>query len=105
MTRADIVDEVAENADLSKKKAEVVVQTVLECLVDALKSGERVELRGFGSFRFRKRNARQGRNPKTGALVEVAAKRIPYFKPGKALRELINSWKTQIVTDPDTHSP
>jgi len=91
MTRADIVDEVAENTDLSKKEAEVLVEAFLECLADALKSGESVELRGFGSFRFRKRNARQGRNPKTGALVEVPAKRIPYFKPGKALRELINS--------------
>ncbi len=91
MTRADIVDEVAENADLSKKEAEVLVEAFLECLADALKSGESVELRGFGSFRFRERNPRLGRNPKTGAPVEVPSKRIPYFKPGKALRELINS--------------
>jgi len=91
MTRADIVDEVAENADLSKKEAEVLVEAFLECLADALKSGESVKLRGFGSFRFRERNPRLGRNPKTGAPVEIPAKRITYFKPGKTLRELINS--------------
>jgi len=91
MTRADIVDEVAENTDLTKEEAEVLVEAFLECLADALKSGESVELRGFGSFRFRERNPRLGRNPKTGAPVEVPAKRILYFKPAKALRKLINS--------------
>lgn len=91
MTKAELVDEVARNSDLSKKDAEVIVQTVLDSIVDSLKSGEKVELRGFGSFRLRERASRQGRNPKTGEKVFVPAKKVPYFKPGKELKELINS--------------
>jgi integration host factor subunit beta len=91
MTKAELVDEVARNSDLRKKDAEVIVQTVLESIVDSLKSGEKVELRGFGSFRLRQRAARLGRNPKTGEDVHVPAKIVPYFKPGKDLKELINS--------------
>ncbi|MDA2924621.1 integration host factor subunit beta [Acidobacteria bacterium AH-259-L09] len=91
MTKAELVDEVSENSGLTKQDAEVVVQTVLVSIVDALNSGEAVELRGFGSFRLRHRTPRLGRNPKTGQAVQVPAKRVPYFKPGKALRELINS--------------
>ncbi len=91
MTKAELVEEVAKNSDLSKKDAEVIVQTVLDSVIDSLKSGEKVELRGFGSFRLRERAARQGRNPKTGEKVYVPAKKVPYFKPGKDLKELINS--------------
>ena len=91
MTKADLVEAVAINSDLSKRDAEVIVQTVLDSIVDSLKSGEKIELRGFGSFRLRERNSREGRNPKTGEAVFVPAKRVPYFKPGKELRELINS--------------
>ncbi len=91
MTKAELVDEVSRNSDLNKKDAEVIVQTVLDSIVDSLKSGEKVELRGFGSFRLRKRASRQGRNPKTGEKVFVPAKRVPYFKPGKELKTLINS--------------
>ncbi len=91
MTKAELVDEVAKNSDLSKKDAEVIVQTVLDGIVDSLKKGEKVELRGFGSFRLRERASRQGRNPKTGEKVHVPAKKVPYFKPGKELKELINS--------------
>jgi len=91
MTKADLVEAVAMHSDLSKKDAEVIVQTVLDSIVDSLKSGEKIELRGFGSFRLRERNSREGRNPKTGEAVFVPAKRVPYFKPGKELRELINS--------------
>ncbi len=91
MTKAELVDEVAKNSELSKKDAEVIVQTVLDSIVDSLKSGEKVELRGFGSFRLRERASRQGRNPKTGEKVFVPAKKVPYFKPGKELKELINS--------------
>lgn len=90
MTKAELVDEVSKSSNLSKKDAETVVQTVLDSIVDSLKKGEKVELRGFGSFRIRSRQARQGRNPKTGIMVKVPAKRVPYFKPGKELRELIN---------------
>lgn len=91
MTKAELVDNVSTNSDLNKKDAEVIVQTVLDSIVDSLNSGEKVELRGFGSFRLRKRASRQGRNPKTGEKVFVPAKRVPYFKPGKELKTLINS--------------
>ncbi len=91
MTKDELVDEVAKNSDLSKKDAEVIVQTVLDSIVDSLKQGEKVELRGFGSFRLRDRAPRQGRNPKTGEKVFVPAKKVPYFKPGKHLKELINA--------------
>jgi len=90
MTKADLVEEVIRVADLSKKDAEIVVNTVFDQIVDALKSDDKIELRGFGSFRVRRRRSRQGRNPKTGDRVDVPSKRIPYFKPGKELRDLIN---------------
>ena len=90
MTKADLVADVAKTNGLTRIDAEVVVQTVLDSIVEALNSGEKVELRGFGSFRHRKRNPRQGRNPKTGEAVRVPAKRIPYFRPGKGLKERIN---------------
>jgi len=90
MTKAELVEEVARTAELTKKHAEIVVNTVFDSIVDSLKDGEKIELRGFGSFRIRQRGARIGRNPKTGARVEVPAKRIPYFKPGKDLKELLN---------------
>ena len=90
MTKAELVEEVSEKTGLPKKQAEIVVNTVFESIVETLKTGEKIELRGFGSFRIRQRNARQGRNPKTGDTVSVPAKRIPYFKPGKELRELLN---------------
>ncbi|MCH2411208.1 integration host factor subunit beta [Myxococcota bacterium] len=91
MTKAELVDEVSQNSDLNKKDAEVIVQTVLDSITDSLKAGEKVELRGFGSFRLRDRAPRLGRNPKTGEQVHVPAKRVPYFKPGKDLKSLINS--------------
>ena len=90
MTKAELVDEVARNTQLTKKHAEMIVNTVFESIVDSLKDGEKIELRGFGSFRIRRRNSRIGRNPKTGARVKVPPKRIPYFKPGKQLKELLN---------------
>jgi integration host factor subunit beta len=90
MTKAELVEEVAKESDLTKKDAEVIVQTVLDCITDALQCGEGVELRGFGSFRIRSRSPRQGRNPKTGSDVSVPAKKIPHFKPGKELRDIVN---------------
>ena len=81
MTKADLVEEVIRVADLSKKDAEIVVNTVFEQIIEALKGDDKIELRGFGSFRVRRRRSRQGRNPKTGDRVDVPSKRIPYFKP------------------------
>jgi integration host factor subunit beta len=90
MTKADLVDEVIRTSSLSKKHAEIIVNTVFHSIVEALRREDKIELRGFGSFRIRRRRSRQGRNPKTGDRVEVPAKRIPYFKPGKELKDLIN---------------
>ncbi len=90
MTKAELIEEVARAAELAKKDSQVIVETVFESIVDALKRGEGIELRGFGSFRFRERGPRRGRNPKTGESVDVPAKRTPFFKPGKELKELIN---------------
>lgn len=91
MTKADLVDEVAGRVDLTKKQAEGIVNSVFDSIVRSLQSGEKIELRGFGSFRIRSRKPRIGRNPKTGEKVEVPPKKIPYFKPGKELKDLINS--------------
>jgi len=90
MTKAELVDEVARQADLTRKHSEVIVDAVFSSIVDALTQGDKIELRGFGSFRVRRRGSRTGRNPKTGQGVVVPAKKVPYFKPGKELRELIN---------------
>ena len=90
MTKADLVDEVVRVTGVSKKHAEIIVNTVFSSIIEALRSEDKIELRGFGSFRVRKRRSRQGRNPKTGDRVDVPAKRIPYFKPGKELKDLIN---------------
>jgi integration host factor subunit beta len=90
LTKANLVEEVARAAQVTKKQAEEIVQTVFATIVDSLHNGRKVELRGFGSFRIRNRGARLGRNPKTGERVEVPPKRIPYFKPGKELKEQLN---------------
>ena len=91
MTKADLVEEVVRVADVSKKHAEIIVNTVFSSIIEALQHDDKIELRGFGSFRVRRRRSRQGRNPKTGDRVEVPEKRIPYFKPGKELKDLINA--------------
>jgi integration host factor subunit beta len=90
MTKAELVERVARDTLLTKKHAELVVNTVFDSIVESLKDGDKIELRGFGSFRIRHRGPRIGRNPKTGDKVQVPPKRIPYFKPGKDLRELLN---------------
>src|SRR5712671_5663741 len=90
MTKAELVEEVSRVSDLTKKHSEVIVDTVFRSIIEALHRGEKIELRGFGSFRLRKREPRKGRNPKTGDKVDVPPKRVPYFKPGKELKDLIN---------------
>ena len=90
MTKAALVEEVARVADLTKKHSEIIVDAVFHSIVEALRRGEKIELRGFGSFRLRRREPRKGRNPKTGDRVDVPSKQVPYFKPGKELKELIN---------------
>jgi integration host factor subunit beta len=90
MTKADLVEEVSRVTELTRKDSEVIVDTLFESVIKALKAGDKLEVRGFGSFRVRQRNARVGRNPKTGDKVEVPAKRVPYFKPSKEMKDLIN---------------
>ena len=90
MTKADLVDRVTTLGDLTRRDSEVIVETLFDSVVAALKADDKVEVRGFGSFRIRQRNSRTGRNPKTGDKVAVPAKRVPYFKPSKELRDLVN---------------
>jgi integration host factor subunit beta len=90
MTKAELVDHVTALGDLTRRDGEVIVETLFDSIIDALKSNDKVEVRGFGSFRSRQRKPRTGRNPKTGESVAVPAKRVPYFKPSKELRDLVN---------------
>lgn len=90
-TKADLVEEVARTAELTKKQAEAVVESVFQGIIASLRAGQKIELRGFGSFKLRQRGARVARNPKrSGVKVHVPPKLVPYFKPGKKLKELIN---------------
>jgi integration host factor subunit beta len=91
MTKADLVEEVIKVTQLPRKEAEVTVETIFESVILALQSGDKIEIRGFGSFRTRSRRGRMGRNPKTGEKVEVPAKRIPFFKPSKELKDFVNN--------------
>ena len=91
MIKVDIVNEVSKIADITKVKAEVAVDAVFDAMRLSMQRGDRIELRGFGSFRIRHRNSRKGRNPKTGSAVDVPQKRVPFFKVGKRLRELVNA--------------
>jgi integration host factor subunit beta len=90
MTKADLVDQVVALGDLTRRDGEVIVETLFESIVGALKADDKIEVRGFGSFRTRQRKPRTGRNPKTGESVAVPAKRVPFFKPSKELRDLMN---------------
>ena len=96
MTKAALVEEVARVAELTKKHSEVIVDAVFESIVTALQKGEKIELRGFGSFRLRRREPRKGRNPKTGESVSVPGKYVPHFKPGRLLRERVNKTKVAV---------
>jgi integration host factor beta subunit len=87
VTKRDLIEEVAQQYPrFSRREAEVMVNAVFDSMTDALAKGERIEIRGFGSFMVKQRTAREGRNPRTGAIVSVAAKRVPLFKVGKELR-------------------
>jgi integration host factor subunit beta len=90
VTKADLVEEVVRVTELPRKESESVVETIFESIIGALQGGDRIEIRGFGSFRTRQRRGRTGRNPKTGAKVEVPPKRIPFFKPSKELKDHVN---------------
>lgn len=89
MNKTDLINAVAEKSELSKKDATKAVDAVFESIMDSLKDGEKVQLIGFGNFEVRERAARKGRNPQTGAEIEIAASKVPAFKPGKALKEIV----------------
>src|SRR6202795_2003769 len=91
VTKADLVEEVVRVTELPRKESEAVVEIIFESSIGALQGGDRIEIRGFGSFRTRQRRGRTGRNPKTGAKVEVPPKKIPYFKPSKELKDYVNN--------------
>ena len=91
LIRSELVQHLCEDhPDLTVKEIERVVSAFYDSIIDQLQRGGRVELRGFGAFSTRDRDARKGRNPRTGDAVDVAAKRVPYFKPGKEMRERLN---------------
>jgi len=89
MNKTELVAKVAEATELTKKDAAKAVDAVLDAIADALKAGEKVQLIGFGNFEVRERAARKGRNPQTGKEIEIAASKIPAFKPGKQLKDSI----------------
>jgi integration host factor beta subunit len=92
MTKSVLIEKVAEKVEgLTRNQTEIVVDTVFDSIKKALVKGEKIEIRGFGNFRLKTRNPRKARNPKTGESVDVAGKRVLYFKVGKALKEALNS--------------
>jgi len=92
MTKAELVEKVSDKVDsLTKKQTEVIINTIFDSIKDALAKGDKIEIRGFGSFKIRSRKQREGRNPKTGSPVSVPAKRVPFFKAGKELKELVDN--------------
>src|SRR5256885_12674942 len=91
MNKAELIDDVSHAVDMSRKDSEIIVETIFESIVKSLRGGDKIEIRGFGSFRTRQRQARVGRNPKTGARVDVPAKKITYFKPSTELKGIVNN--------------
>ncbi len=103
VTKADLVEEVSRATQMTRNDAEETVETIFESIIGALQKGDKIEIRGFGSFRTRQRRARVGRNPKTGARVEVPPKRVPFFKPSRELKEYVNAGAQ--ATEPAEASP
>ena len=103
MTKSELIETVANKLKLPKGKAELIVNCIFDSMEDALKRGERIEIRGFGSFEIRHYKAYEGRNPRTGDKVDVKPKRLPFFKVGKELKERVNEGRLThpIVDIPD----
>ena len=106
MTKAELIGDVSRAVEMSRKDSEIIVETIFDAIVKSLKAGDKIEIRGFGSFRTRQRKPRIGRNPKTGTRVDVPAKKIPYFKPSKELKDLVNtSHATETAAAPPAAPP
>src|SRR5689334_22350008 len=101
MTKSELIDAMAARGELTKARAELVVNCVFEAMTGALQRGEGIEIRGFGSFTVRPYKPYNGRNPRTGQPVPVPAKRLPFFKVGKELRELVNSSRAFAISGDD----
>ena len=94
MTKRELIEKLADDVkSLSLKDAELIVNTIFDTMTEALATGDRIEIRGFGSFQVKERRAREGRNPRTGDKVHVEEKRVPFFKVGKELKERVDSGK------------
>jgi len=92
MTKSDLIDQIAKgNDNLTLKQAEIIVDQIFDSMIDALSRGEKIDIRGFGSFKVKQREARTGRNPQTGESIDIPAKKVPSFKTGKQLQEKMNS--------------
>src|SRR5271163_401811 len=91
LTKADLIEEVLRITELPRKESETIVETIFDSIIESIQKGDKIEIRGFGSFRTRQRRGRVGRNPKTGAKVDVPPKKIPFFKPSKELKDFVNS--------------
>lgn len=103
MTRSDLVEELAARfGQLTLRDAEFAVKTILDAMNEALARGHRIEVRGFGSFSVNYRPPRQGRNPRSGESVAIPEKRVPHFKPGKALREAVDLRTQELLQPPQT---
>src|SRR5438552_2506066 len=102
MTKADLIEEVFRVVEMTGKESEVIVEAIFDSIVRSLRGGDKIEIRGFGSFRTRQRQPRVGRNPKTGARVEVPA--IPYFKPSKELKDVVNANAGNLSAAPEPAS-
>lgn len=91
MTKSDLIKSISEKVEnFSPRDVEVIVNNIFDSMSESLMKGEKIEIRGFGSFKIKHRSARKGRNPKTGELVDVPSKNVPFFKVGKELREMLN---------------
>jgi integration host factor subunit beta len=101
MTKSELIDSIAQRAELTKSRAELVVNCVFDAMTEALERGEGIEIRGFGSFTVRPYKPYSGRNPRTGEPVPVAAKRLPFFKVGKELKELVNQSRGFAISGDD----
>jgi integration host factor subunit beta len=99
LTKADLIEEVLRITELPRKESETIVETIFDSIIESLQKGDKIEIRGFGSFRTRDRRGRVGRNPKTGEKVEVPAKKIPFFKPSKELKDFVNNSAAEIPAD------
>ncbi len=102
MTKSELIDAVANQINITKSRAELVVNCIFDSMTDALKRGEGIEIRGFGSFTVRQYKPYNGRNPRTGDPVNVASKRLPFFKVGKELKEMVNEVQSSPAADTST---